>query len=347
MGSTQHLRACLVAGLLWLGAVAQAAPATEAAQPPDVDAHALTEAWANVVGVQVRASPGAPSIETLGRQRAGTGIVIDADGLILTIGYLLLDAEVVDIVTSARQTLPARALAYDVATGLGLVQPLLPLTGMRAQALGSSAALQAGDWLVGVSAGHDMVVQITQLVGRRPFSGSWEYHLDHALYTSPPMGNHSGAPLFNLRGELLGVGSLLLDVSSDDAQALPGNLFVPVDLLAPVVEELRRTGSSRISHRPWLGLTLNDGEGRVEVVRVAQDSPAEAAALTPGDLLLAIDGVAVDSLEAFYKKLWDRAAPDAEIELTVRQRAGIRTLRLRGVDRASLIARRLAQSGGI
>ncbi len=146
-------------------------------------------------------------------------------------------------------------------------------------------------------------------------------------------GNHSGAPLFNSRGELLGIGSLFVSNAADDNMRLPGNMFVPIDLLRPVLAEMQQSGTSVKSRRPWLGLTSNDQGGRVQIMRVSKDSPAQLAGLAAGDVVLAVDGASVATLEAFYKKLWDRAAPDTEISLTVLQGAEVKTIVLKAQDR--------------
>jgi serine protease Do len=301
---------------------------------------ALARANAAVVGVQVTASPEARSLETLGPRRSGSGVLIGPDGLILTIGYLLLEAEQIEITTQDNKTLPARVVAYDLATGFGLLRPLLPLRGVTAVALGHSRDLQTGEALMamtGPQGQQDGDVSMTRLVSKRAFSGNWEYHIESALFTSPPVlaggGNHSGAPLFNSRGELLGIGSLFVSNAADGQVRLPGNMFVPVDLLRPILAELQQSGTSLKSRRPWLGLTSHDQGGRVQILRVSKDSPAQGAGLEAGDVVLAVDGASVSTLEAFYKKLWDRAAPDAEIRLTVLQGAEVKNLVLKAQDR--------------
>lgn len=300
---------------------------------------ALTRANEAVVGVQVTATDGARSAETLGKQRSGSGVVIGPDGLILTIGYLVLEAENIQVVTHDERTVPARAVAYDLATGFGLVRALLPLRGIAPVPLGSAQQAQAGDALMAAVGGDDADVAMTQLVSKRAFSGYWEYHIEGALFTSPPLRNHSGAPLFNQRGELLGIGSLFVGDALGDNRRMPGNMFVPVDLLKPVLAEMQRTGSTQGSRRPWLGLSSVEQGGRVQVVRVNPDSPAQAAGLEPGDVVLAIDGAKVSTLEAFYKKLWSRPNPDDEVQLTVLQGAEIRQITLKGVDRMTTMRR--------
>ena len=323
----------------WIGLM----PALAASPPQQLEPQsvidALSRANAAVVGVQVMAAEDAPSIETLGRQRTGSGVVIGPDGLILTIGYLMLEAESIEIVTQEQKTLPARAVAYDLATGFGLLRPLLPLRGIRPVPLGSLHSVKPGELLMTATGGDEGDVTMTRLIGKRAFSGYWEYHIDQALFTSPPIDNHSGASLFNDRGELLGIGSLLLLDATGENRRLPGNMFVPVDLLKPILAELQQTGSSHLSHRPWLGLSSSEQSGRVQVLRVSQDSPAQLAGLKAGDVVLAVDGVTVATLEAFYKKLWDRPNPDGEVTLTVLQGAEIRTLVLKAVDRMNNLSK--------
>jgi serine protease Do len=310
-------------------------------QPPNAQEMiaALARANAAVVGVRVMVADEARSAETLGQHRRGSGVVIAPDGLILTIGYLMLEAEQIEIVTQDNKTLPARAVAYDLATGFGLLRPLLPLR-VGAAVLGSSQPLQAGEALMAVTgpqSSDDGEVSMTRLVSKRAFSGTWEYHIDTALFTSPPLlgngANHSGAPLFNQKGELVGIGSLLVSDASGQNRALPGNMFVPVDLLRPILAEMQRSGASAQSHRPWLGLNSSDQGGRIQIVRVSKDSPAELAGLEAGDVVLAVDGTKVATLADFYKKLWDRASPDAEVSLTVLQGADVRTIVLKAQDR--------------
>ncbi|MEO7640655.1 MAG: S1C family serine protease, partial [Ramlibacter sp.] len=282
------------------------------------------------------------SAQTLGKQRTGSGVVIGADGLVLTIGYLVLEAQTIQLVTQDNRVLPALPVAYDLATGFWLVRSLLPLRGIAPVPLGSHKDLNTGEMVMAAVGGADADVAMTQVVGKRPFSGYWEYHIDTALFTSPPIGNHSGAPLFNQRGELLGIGSLFVGDALGEPGAsrrLPGNMFVPVDLLKPILAELQQNGSSKSSRRPWLGLTSSEQGGRVSVVRVNKESPAADAGLQPGDVVLAVDGTRVATLEEFYKRVWAHPNPDDEIKLTVLQGADIRNFTLKAVDRMTTMAK--------
>ncbi len=324
--------------LLAHSAASAASPPASKPSSTQQTMEALTRANAAVVGVQVTAAEGARSIDTLGLRRIGSGVVIGTDGTVLTIGYLLLEADTVQIITQDRKTVPARVVAYDQATGFGLLRPLVPLRGVSPVTLGSANSINTGEALMastGAQPNDDAGANMTQLVSKRAFSGYWEYHIDTALFTSPPVENHSGAPLFNQRGELIGIGSLFVMDAMGQNQRLPGNMFVPIDLLKPIITELTETGSSKLSRRPWLGLTSSEQGGRVQIQRVSKESPAQTAGLQAGDVVLAIDDVKVATLEAFYKKLWDRSAPDTEVKLTVLQGAELKTIVLKPVDRAS------------
>ncbi len=340
--------AALCLPVFFHGASAQSTPPV--ASPSSVlsaDAQAtidaLSRANAAVVGVRVSVADGARSAETLGRKRSGSGVVIGADGLVLTIGYLMLEAQTIQIVTSDNKTLPAQAVAYDLATGFGLIKPLLPLSGLTPVKLGSLSEVANGEPLMAATGaqadGDEADVSMTQMVSKRPFSGYWEYHIESAVFTSPPIDNHSGAPLFNQRGELIGIGSLFVTDAAGGSRKLPGNMFVPVDLLKPILGEMTQTGSTKISRRPWIGLTSAEQGGRVQVVRVNKDGPAQAAGLEPGDFVLAVDGEKVASLESFYKRLWARAQPDSEISLTVLQGADVKTIKLKAVDRMTTMSK--------
>ncbi len=326
--------------LLAVGLFANTAgAATAVADSAQAAIAAFAKANAAVVGIRVGVAADAASAETLGKERSGSGVVIGPDGLILTIGYLMMEAQSIQITTQDNKTLPAQAVAYDLATGFGLVRPLLPLRGVEPVALGSLKDLQPGTALMAATGaqgnGDDGDVTMTQLVSKRAFSGYWEYHIDAAAFTSPPIGNHSGAPLFNQKGELVGIGSLYVTDALGGNRRMPGNMFVPVDLLKPILGELQQTGATKVSRRPWVGVSSTEQGGRVQIVRVSKEGPAQRAGLEPGDLVLAVDGNKVATLEEFYKKLWDRARPDAEVSLTVLQGADIKTIVLKPVDRMS------------
>ena len=319
--------------------VASAATTPIAAMPSAVEAQslALTRASAAVVGLRAVALEDARSLATLGRERQGSGVVIGADGLVLTIGYLILEAELVLLVTDDERQVPARVLAYDTATGFGLVQALVPLN-LAPVPLGNAAAVGTSEPLMMASGGGEGTVGMARLLSRRAFSGFWEYHVEDALFTVPPRQDHSGAGLFNQRGELVGIGSLLVgDANAPDSPRQPGNMFISIDLLKPILAELRERGSTSASRRAWLGLNCVEYEGQVRVMRVSDDSPAEVAGLEPGDFIVRIDGTSVWRLEQFYKALWRGASPEREIVLDIRRDGKPQTLKVQAVDRAKTL----------
>lgn len=316
-----------------------ATPAEEARPLDSRQARALQRAHQAVVGVQTLAVADASSTSSLGRVRAGSGVVIDNDGLVLTIGYLILEADQVQLVMDDERHVPARVVAYDVATGFGLLQALAPLR-VEPVPLGSARTLQVEEPLMMASGGGDAAVGIAQLVSRRSFAGYWEYLIDDALFTAPARADHSGAGLFNSSGELVGIGSLVVaQALGEDAPALPGNMFVPIDLLPPILAELRRSGMSAASKRAWLGLNCLELGGEVRVVRVSTDSPADVAGLQPGDRIVRIDGAAVATLGALWQTLWKGGLPERDVTLDIVRDEQPQTLTLHSVDRMKTLRR--------
>jgi serine protease Do len=318
-------------------AAALCSPRADAADAPDVAA--LSRASDAVLGITTRAVDDANSNATLGRVRQGSGVLIDGDGLVLTIGYLILEADRVMLTLDNGREVPATVVAYDVATGFGLVRALAPLP-FAPVPLGRAAAVTPDEPLMVASGGDDGSLSIARLVSRRGFAGYWEYFIDGALFTSPPRRDHSGAALINQRGELVGIGSLFVaDALGAGARPSPGNMFVPIDLLAPILAELRSAGRSAASRRAWLGLNCAELNGEVRVLRVSADSPAEAAGLRPGDRIVRIDGAEVAALEGLWKALWAGGEPEREVTLDILRGSDTQQVRLRAVDRAQALRR--------
>ena len=301
----------------------------------------IKQAQQALVHVTTRSIEGAPSTRTLGRNRQGTGVVIGPDNLILTIGYLVLEAEHIELRTFDQRQLPARLVGYDQATGFALIKPLIPSKPLPAVPLGSTQTLTRGDALL-VAAGMDLrSIAAAELIDVRPFTGFWEYHLDQALYTSPPFAMHSGAGLFNKQGELLGIGSLVMNdvMPPQHTESLPGNMFVPAELLSPILNELLTTGTSVKSQRPWLGLNAQERNGRIVVTRVSPNSPAFQGGLKPGHLLMALNGQAIESLSGFYKQVWALPLSSKQLQLTVFENSGPKVLSIAVQDRSASITK--------
>jgi S1-C subfamily serine protease len=328
-----------LAGLAVL--VASTTPALLRAQTSELESQsrALQRASTAVVGVKALAVDEARSNQFLGRARQGSGVVIDSQGLVLTIGYLILEAEQVQLVTDDERVIPGRVVGYDVATGFGLVQALAPLK-IEPVPLGQSSGVSDDEPLMIASGGEDGAVSVANMVSRRPFAGYWEYHIDGALFTAPPRGDHSGAGLFNGRGELVGVGSLVVTYAKGDKQPrLPGNMFVPVDLLRPIIDELKRSGTTAASRRAWLGINCVEDDGMLRVIRVSDDSPADVAGIQEGDRILRIDGTPVSALDQLWLTLWRGGAPEREVTLEIQRQDKVETLKIYSVDRAKTLKR--------
>jgi S1-C subfamily serine protease len=347
LGRCWRWLALLLAGAgLLAGAARAAEPAAQAATQvratlARLEAHkeALARANAAVVGVEVVAVDDARSIATLGKARQGSGVLIGDDGLVLTIGYLILEADQVDLVAVDGRRIPARVVAYDQASGFGLVQGLAPL-GIAPAPLGVSAAIATDEPLLFASGGDERDLSVARMVSRRPFSGYWEYHIEGAIFTEPVRTDHSGAGLFNADGELVGVGSLVVgNAAGGEGPGLRGNMFVPVDLLKPILAEMRTRGSSRSSSRAWLGLNCVEADGQVQIVRLAPEGPAEAAGLLPKDVIVAVDGVAVADLASMYQALWRGDRPDRDVLLEIRRNDETIRLSVHAIDRMETLSR--------
>jgi len=209
--------------------------------------------------------------------------------------------------------------------------------------LGGSRAVSTEEPLLIASGGGSGALSMARLVSRRSFAGYWEYRIDDALFTAPPRTDHSGAGLFNSHGELVGIGSLVVADTradrGDTGERQPGNMFVPTDLLQPILAELRTRGMSSASRRAWLGLSCVEHAGVVHVVRIAGDSPAEVAGLRIGDRITAIDGFAVSTLDALWTRLWSGGPPERAVTLEIERNGARQAVGLRSVDRTQTIKR--------
>ncbi|HUQ29359.1 MAG TPA: S1C family serine protease [Usitatibacter sp.] len=341
----QQRRTPIVAAIscaaLLAGSVIAAAPPAAPPQPAQSNAayQHLIDAANAAVTVKSKAIANARSNKTLGDERMGAGVLIAPEGLVLTIGYLILEADEVEITTARGRTLPATVVAYDHATGFGLLRPMGPLD-VKPIKLGSSSRVESLDRLMTVGGGGEESVAVATVVSRRAFAGYWEYFLDDAIFTSPPRPDHSGAGLINKEGELVGIGSLFVMDAGTPGERLPGNMFVPIDLLKPILAEMIRTGRQKGGMRPWLGVSSLEEDGRIKVLRVSDDSPAAQAGIAPGDIILSMGGKKIETLPDFYKRLWSAGAPGVEVELKVLHGTEIRDVTLKSIDRAQLFRRK-------
>jgi serine protease Do len=264
---------------------------------------ALDELVSAVVKIRTFINPDGRSVQNLGREREGSGIVIDESGLVLTIGYLMVEAHAAEIVTNAGRTLPANVVGYDHETGFGLLRTLEPPK-IKPLTIGRSADLKEQDPALVSSFGGSPMVLPVNVVSRRVFAGSWEYLVKEAIFTSPPHPTWSGSALISREGKLVGVGSLIVGNSKGENDPSPGNMFVPIDLLLPIMADLLANGRISGPGRPWLGVNAQAVQGKLVVGRVTPESPAGKAGLKRGDVILGVGGVKTPSLPEFYDKMW-------------------------------------------
>ena len=294
----------------------------------------LDRVLASVVGLHSIIPPDAFSAETLGTERAGNGVVID-HGLVLTIGYLITEAESIWLHLGDGRVVEGHALGVDTVSGFGLVQALGQLD-LEPLPLGSSAQAQIGDRAVVGGAGGRTRSIACQIAARQEFAGYWEYLLDQAIFTYPAHPNWGGTGLISNRGELIGIGSLQLEREREGRPEYV-NMIVPIDLLKPVLDDLRKFGRVNKPARPWLGMFSHEIDGRVVVVGISAKGPAARAELKAGDVILAVNGEKISSQTQFYRKLWGLGAAGVDVPLTVYHEGVTFDVVLTSTDRAKLL----------
>jgi S1-C subfamily serine protease len=294
----------------------------------------LDRALASVVGLHSIIPSDASSAETLGTERAGNGVLID-DGLILTIGYLITEAETVWLHLGDGRVVSGHALGVDFESGFGLVQALGHID-LDPLPLGSSAAAEIGDPVVVGGAGGRTRSVASRIAAKQEFAGYWEYLLDEAIFTLPAHPNWGGTGLINSRGELIGIGSLQLE-REREGKAEHVNMIVPIDLLKPVLDDLRKFGRVNKPPRPWLGMYSTEIDHRVVVVGISEKGPAGRAELKTGDVILAVNGDKITSQTGFYRKLWSLGPAGVDVPLTVYHEGVTFDVTLTSIDRAKFL----------
>jgi len=317
----------------WLKALMVAAvAATTVSAPARTQSASLDELIAAVVTIKTHINPDGRTVQGLGRDREGSGIVIGADGLVLTIGYLMVEAYAAEVITNDGRTLPANVVGYDHETGFGLLRAIEPLK-VNPMPLGKSADVKEKDVVVVASGGGANMVAPARVVGKREFAGNWEYLLDEAIFTSPAHPAWSGAALISREGKLVGVGSLIVGDAAGTKENNPGNMFVPIDRLPPILGDLLSDGRPSGPGRPWLGVNTEEVRDRLFVNRVTPDGPAEKAGLARGDVIVGVNGEAPKSMIDFYRKVWAQGSAGAVIPLNVLKNNEVRRIDIKSMNR--------------
>lgn len=306
-----------------------------AAQPRAQDyGFDLERALASVVGLHSIVPGDAFTADTLGVERAGNGVLI-GDGLVLTVGYLITEAQTVWLHLGDGRVVEGHALGLDQETGFGLVQALGRID-LPALALGSSAAAEIGERVVIGGAGGRSRSLAGRIAAKQEFAGYWEYVLDEAIFTTPAHPNWGGTALISQTGELIGVGSLQLErARAGKNEHL--NMAVPIDLLKPILDDLRKFGRVDKPARPWLGVYSTEIEDKIVVVGIAGKGPAARAELKTGDVILAVKGETVSKLGEFYRKFWALGNAGVEVPLTLYREGVTFDVRVNSSDRAKFL----------
>jgi S1-C subfamily serine protease len=275
----------------------------------------------------------------LGNRREGSGVVIGADGLVLTIGYLITEATQVWLTTHDGRAVPGHALAYDQQTGFGLVQALGELD-LPPLPLGASGRAELGDPVIFADGtGHYVEAAI---VAKQEFAGYWEYLLDEAIFIAPAHLSWGGAALIDMEDRLIGIGSLHLQMSQG-GEVADINMAVPIDLLSPILDDLLTRGQADRPPRPWLGVFSAENNGEGVVMSVAEDGPAANAGIRRGDVISDVRDGAITGLADFYRKVWEIGPAGAEVPLRIVRDGRESWLRVKSADRDSFLKKPLLQ----
>jgi serine protease Do len=292
-----------------------------------------------IVKLSIKAVPDARTADTLGAEREGTGVVISADGLIVTIGYLVMESDSILVIAPDGRVFPGVAIGFDPVTGFGLVRTSPSVTSQPV-AIGDSDKLHELDQVYAATHSAAGGLSTAYVVSRRGFTGYWEYMIDDALFTAPPRFDHSGAALLDRDGRLVGIGSLWVGDALNASVAFPGNMFVPIDLLKPVLDELVTEGRRREPGRPWLGIYSEEIDGHVVVTRILPGTPAADAGMRRGDVILGVAGQSIGGQGEFYRTLWASGPAGEEVELHILRSKSVQHLTVRSVDRLSYLRAR-------
>ncbi len=298
-------------------------------------AYDLDKALASIVTVKTKIPKDAFTAGILGTERSGNGVLIQNDGLILTIGYLIAEAKDVWLISAEGKTLAGHVVGYDYDTGFGLVQALGDLGLPTSQLSDSKAEVSEKELVLGGCGGLSYAVQVA-VSERKAFTGYWEYVLDDAIYTTPAHPNWGGAALFDHKGNVSGIGSLFVDNISRQQPGRQGNLCVPTELLTPVLTEICQYGQKLSPARPWLGFFVSMIDNQFLIVGAYEEGPASKAGLKVGDCIEKVAGSTPADLGHFFKSIWEEGPAGSEIPLSIRRGANRFEVIVESANRMSL-----------
>ncbi len=320
-------RSGLAAAAFVLAAAWGSPPAAGPADPNQAIIDVVDRAAPAVVDLRVVS--GGPAAQILGRERRGTGVLVDGRGHILTANYVVAGAEEVTVtLPDGRQALAGLA-GTDPESGLAVLRmPALP--NLRHVPLGRSQDLKLGQLVVSLASQGGLRRTVgAGLVSAFPeFTGYWEYQLPRVIQTNiPTPAGGSGAPLLEAGGTIVGV------MAYSESEAPLVSFGIPVEHIAGVFEELVREGRVKSrAPRPWLGLYAAPARAGVGVAGVTPGGPADRADLRRGDIITQMDGKPLPSREEFFRTLWTGKVGDV-FDLTVLRADELISVKVRSRDR--------------
>ena len=310
-------------------------PAELQPKPADVS-YDLDRALSAVLALRAQIPEDAFTARTLGTERGGNGVIIGKDGLVVTIGYLITEADKIWLVDDTGRATPGHVVAYDQETGFGLVQALGRLDRPHLE-IGSSAELGVGEKVVVAGYGGRNHAVKSKVVAKREFAGYWEYVLDEGIFTSPAHPNWGGTALIGPDGTLRGIGSLYVQQTREGGDAEDGNMIVPIDLLKPIMDDLLRFGKVNRAPRPWLGMLTTEIDNRLVVAAITDGTPADKADVRVGDIVLGVAGEPVNHLAQMFRRIWSLGTAGVSVPLTVLREGGMVEINIHSAARADYL----------
>ena len=296
-----------------------------------IDKNKLQLYFDSIVSIDSIIPENARTTKSLGTVRQGSGVVID-DETILTIGYIVIEAKEITIGLRNGKKIPGRLSGYDHTSGFGIISPIIK-TELKSLKLGNSSKIDIDQPLYILPSPFKGSGSIAKMVSRRPFAGWWEYYLDRPIYTLPNNQSWAGSPLINSNGEILGIGSLFIADAATPGIMSPGNMFVPINLLKPILKDLKKYGRRKSNIKPYIGLSSQENNGKIIVTRVSQDGPSYIAGIKANDIITSVNGKLVKNLKNFYKTVWSTGNSGVSINISVERNGKELNFKVKSVDR--------------
>jgi len=256
------------------------------------------------VHIEARIPETHPSTRILGSERMGSGTIIDAAGLVLTVNYVVLGAEQVKVTMIDQRAYVAEVVRTDFASGLALVR--IPEERLTALTLRHTSDVALGEECFVVASVGEGSARIANgaISYLGPFDANWEYVLERAIMTTAMNPGLGGGPLCDPLGRVLGVVSLNLNEIGRFSLAVPSDYYL--DARDDFVDGRRPA----VGARAWLGLFCYSVKEHVVIQGLLPGGPGEQAGLKAGDVILAIDGEDVGDRRSLYRRLWTHPAGD-------------------------------------